>query len=136
MLTQIFQPSSTLVQNTNMYTNIAQRMYSGRSMIRTFRRNGKKFVIPRVRYMECLHKGLLSKGEQALIRYIESLYYRGFVLSSICCMSNIYYSEYSFNANLDCPFQIWGRYKVWLLLLQMLFKVDKPIILEYNFKIL
>ena len=59
---------------------------SRRSIIRTFRRNSKKIVIFRVSYIKRFYKGLLSQGGQTSVRYIESSYYRGFVLSSVYCI--------------------------------------------------
>ena len=35
-------------------------------------------------YIERPYKSLLSHGEQTLIQFIESSYYRGFVLLSVC----------------------------------------------------
>ena len=46
---------------------------------------GKKFVISRVRYIERLFKGLIRQEEQTFVRYIESSYYREFLLSSVYC---------------------------------------------------
>ena len=45
----------------------------------------KKFVVFRVRYIERFYKDLLSQGEQTLVRYVDSSYYRRIVLSSFFC---------------------------------------------------
>ena len=44
---------------------------------------GNRFFTWKVRYDERFYKGFLRQGEQILVRYIESSYYRGFVLSSV-----------------------------------------------------
>ena len=57
--------------------------YNGRSIIRTFSENGKKFIISKVCYIERFCKGLLSSWGRALVQYIEGSYYRVLVLLSV-----------------------------------------------------
>ena len=41
----------------------------------------KNFATSKVRYIQLFYKGLLSQGEQTLVRYMESSYYREFVIA-------------------------------------------------------
>ena len=54
--------------------------------ITNLQRNVKKLGISGICYIERLYKALLSKGGQTLVRYIESSYYQGFVLSIAHCI--------------------------------------------------
>ena len=78
-----FQENSSFAKKMNIQTRLDIR--SVQWTLDNANLHGERFVTSKVRHIERLYKGLFSRGEQTLVRYIESLYYQSFESTSVHC---------------------------------------------------